>query len=145
LIPLLPPDENGFKPEIRKVDDWKAEFAWEDRANLLDAQTIQMMDTQIIDERIAMFREHAAIGAEIKDFGIEYLRTRGLNSDMAALRAISEGVQLERSSRGLAESLVRLAEMDDTKLLKEINRLLEAKQDVIDAETEDITDSADNK
>ena len=107
-------------------------------------ETIQVMDRQVVNERIEMFREHAAIGKEIKDFGLDYLRVQGLKSDMAALRAIADGVQLERSSRGLADSLARLAEMDDTKLLKEINKLLETQQNIIDAEVEDITDSADN-
>jgi hypothetical protein len=133
------PDENNQKCTWNAVRLWISQYGWEDRANALDVETVQRMDSTVIDERIKMFQEHAQIGAEIKDFGLAYLRENGVSGDMAALRAVADGVQLERSSRGLADSLTRLAQMDDTALLKEINKMLALQQNTIDAEVEDIT------
>lgn len=138
---LLPPDENGEKVSFSVLQNWIAENGWDARAEALDLEVSQKMDLTIIDERIQMFREHAEIGREIKDFGLGYLRRKGIKTDMAALRAIADGIQIERSSRGLADSLARLAELDDTRLLKEINKLLEAGQNTIDGEVEDVTDT----
>lgn len=135
----VPPDENNQKVTHHTVQLWITEYLWEERAASLDLEVINRMDTLVIDERIRMFQEHAEIGREIKDFGLSYLRGEGIKSDMAALRAISDGIQIERSSRGLADSLARLAQMDDTTLLKEINKLLATKQNTIDTEVEDIT------
>lgn len=137
----IPKDENGQVVSLKGAEQWATGFGWYERAAALDLEASQKMDIQVIDERIKMFREHAQIGKEIKDFGLTYLRENGIKGDMAALRAIADGIQIERSSRGLADSLARLAELDDTKLLKEINKLLEVQQNVIDAEVEDITDT----
>lgn len=136
---IVPPDENGQKITHHTVQLWIQEYLWEERAAALDLEVVNRMDNLVIDERIKMFQEHAEIGREIKDFGLNYLRENGIKTDMAALRAIADGIQIERSSRGLADSLARLAQMDDTTLLKEINKLLAAKQNTIDAEVEDIT------
>lgn len=141
---LVPKDETGQKTNYRSVQAWITEYGWYDRAADLDNQVIQRMDSQIIDERIEMFREHAAIGKEMKDFGLAYLRDKGVNSDMGALRAISEGIQIERSSRGLADSLARLAQMDDSTLLKEIDKLLSKDENTIDADVNDITPPNEN-
>lgn len=135
----VPPDENNQKVTLHTVNQWANLYHWAERAEDIDLQIATRMDREVIDERIEMFREHAKIGREIKDFGLDYLRENGIKTDMAALRAIADGIQIERSSRGLADSLVRLAQMDDTTLVKEINKLLTAKQNAIDAEVEDIT------
>lgn len=135
----VPPDENNQKVTLFTVKQWVYEYGWDERAQALDLETISRMDNMIIDERIQMFREHAEIGKEIKDLGINFLREHGIEKDMSALRAIADGIQIERSSRGLADSLARLAQMDDTTLLKEINKLLKDKGNAIDADYEDVT------
>lgn len=145
LTMLIPPDEDGVKVSFQMLNHWIEDNNWDARADALDLEAAQKMDITIIDERIRMFKEHAEIGKEIKDFGLTYLRENGIKTDMAALRAIADGIQIERSSRGLADSLARLAELDDTKLLKEINKLLEAGQNTIDVEAEDVTEQEENE
>lgn len=132
----VPADENGRKASFSTLQNWIQDYHWMERAENLDVEAARKMDNLIIDERIKMFREHAEIGKEIKEMGIEFLRTKGLEKDASALRAIADGIQIERSSRGLADVLAKISTMGDDDIEREIRKLMPS---YVDADVEDIS------
>lgn len=132
----IPADEQGQKANYSTVQRWIEDYGWLERAEALDVEAARKMDNLIIDERISMFKEHAEIGKQIREMGLKFLEEKGLEKDASALRAIADGIQIERSSRGLADALSRIASMDDATLAREISKLL---PQAIDAEYEDVT------
>lgn len=133
----IPADEEGFRPNYLVIAKWKRDYDWENRAAQIDTEVEQTMNKIMIDERLAMYKRHAEIGQQLQTRGLDYLESEGLDSDAGALRAVIEGVVMERTSRTMSDMFDKIASMDANQLTVEINKLL-GRGDAIDAETEEI-------
>ena len=71
------------------------------------------------------------------DKGMEFLASGTFDSSSSAVAAIKAGVEIERTSRGVGDMLVRMSQMGDDALkqeiMKYINRASENNQ-IVDAE-----------
>lgn len=124
LMELLPVSSNGRKPSEVTIKDWARQGDWNTRADGLDGQVARVLDNSIIDKRVAMYQRHAEIGQDMVEMGMEFLKANGIKSDQAALRAIAEGVEIQRQSIGLAEALQKISTMDNDQLTRELQKLL---------------------
>ena len=140
LRELLNPDSRGRIPELSVIGHWKLDDDWDARADALDGNAQIQLDNQSIQARIEMLQKHAQMGKELSDKGREYLSKNGFDTGAEAIRAIIEGVKLERQSAGYAEFLARIADASDEDLNKELQKMLTKGSDFIDAEVKDTND-----
>jgi len=134
LLEIIPEDEFGRKPNMSTINKWKRE--WIEKTEKLDLVVQKKTEELFVQERVDMFVQHAAAGAEMIDMGLDYLEEHGITTDSVAIRAIKEGSDLERKSLGIDELLKKISTMSDTQLRKRHEELAED-EDVVDAEWED--------
>ncbi len=151
LVANIAPSEDGRIPTAHVLSLWKNRENWEQRADVLDANVSTELDIEVIEDRIQMFRKHAEIGDKMTQKGMDYLNseTGGIQSDSAAIRAIVEGIEIESSSRGIADALSKVYSMSEKQLDDELKKMLTNNAgdvDVIDAKPVDIEkDDTDEK
>lgn len=68
-----------------------------------------------------------------------HIKAEGFDSSSAAVQAVIRGAELERSSRGIGELIVKMSKMTDGDLKQEIMKRLELLQNehIVDAEVKE--------
>lgn len=136
---------NGHKPSYDIIRHWMSELNWPARVEALDADVSVRMDRVVIDNRIKMFSQHAEEAAKLREKAYAYLKEHDPDSSSVALKQWVEALGVERSSRGLGDTLAHLNTLTDDQLLKEIKKLSSGEKDkdeevlnadIMDAETE---------
>jgi len=117
------PQSVGKKPSIETVKEWASELGWVQRADVLDAQVAQALDTKVINRRVEMFERHVQLAEDLIQKGLAYLAKNGIESDNSAIRAISLGMDTQRMSVGVAEAYAQISKMSNDQLEKELLRL----------------------
>ncbi len=120
---------DGRRPSRLTAEEWSKNNGWIERADALDAEVSLKLDEEVVNKRVEMFKEHARIGSELIEKGLEYLQTEGITSDNAAIRAIDLGIETQRVSTGMAESYAKIAKMSNDAITKEIQKLIGGKTD----------------
>ncbi len=123
LTARLQKDLNGRTPTDSTVNNWVVQYGWVERADKLDVEVSKVLDTEVIDRRVEMYKRHAEIGQDMVEMGIAFLKENGIKTDQAAIRAIDSGVEIQRVSVGLAEAWQKISTMSDDQLTKELARL----------------------
>ena len=141
---LYPDLDNGKKPGIAYVRQAFEVYGWAARADELNTRAIQKVETDLVTARADMFRRQAAEALEIAQKARKKIMEDGFDSTNSAINAYFKANELERTSRGAAELLMKIYAMSETELVKRATGLLrrknEAFEDVIDSESVDITE-----
>lgn len=124
LMESIPVSPNGRKPTETTIKEWVRNGDWNTRADGLDGQISRALDSTIIDRRVAMYKRHAEIGQDMVEMGMKFLNENGLKKEESAIRAIAEGIDIQRQSIGLAEALQKISTMDNDQLTRELQKLL---------------------
>jgi hypothetical protein len=143
---ILPLDENGRKPHANIITNWKNAFNWNMWADSLDAKVSDQLDMTVVEERVQMYKKHAEMGQQMAEKGMDYINTKGLDSDSAAIRAIVEGITIEGKNRGLADALSRVFSMSEKEIDVELKKMLTTKggdDGIIDLESSDVEEVED--
>lgn len=136
---------NGHKPSYDMIKHWMSELNWPARVEALDADVSREMDRRVIENRIKMFAQHAEEAAKLREKAYAYLKEHDPDSSSVALKQWVEALGVERSSRGLGDTLAHLNTLTDDQLMKEIKKLTSGEKDkdeeilnadIMDAETE---------
>jgi hypothetical protein len=143
---MIPEDENYRKPNERYLrEEWIT--IWNQEADILDLEVKRKIDIDLVSQRAEMLKKQADSGKQLQQMGMGYLLEHGFDKASDALRALVEGVRIERESRGLGEALDRIFKMDDEALRKELVHLLQRDSggvivdgDVMEDEDANITD-----
>lgn len=132
------PEIEGHKPSAPMVKRWMNE-TWTLRADELDAKAIELADDHLIVQKAEMLKAQAQRGEELQKAGMEHLKNKGFDSSSAAVSAVIRGADLERTSRGIGELIVKMSKMTESELHKEIMNRIEILQGdmVIDAEVKE--------
>ena len=147
LRTLIPKDTNDRIPSVQIIKIWKRDDGWEAQADELDTKAIVLSDDFLIRQKSEMLMRQANTGFVLQQIGLSYLVSGSFDSSSAAVNAVIRGAELERTSRGIGEMLVKMAKMSDPELeneiMKQIQRASDAGQMILDAEevTEDDTES----
>ena len=142
LLEMLPEDEMHRKPDVGVVGRWIS--AWGEDADRLDIEVKRVTDIDLVGQRAEMLKKQANSGKALHDMGMTYLKEHGFDKAADALRAVVEGVRVERESRGLGEALDRIFKMDDEALRKELVHLLQRDSGtVVDGDILETTDASD--
>lgn len=124
ILKILPKDEQGRSPSKALLNDyWLPD--WRQRADVLDAESNNILDRNLIQARVEMLENQAKIGVTLQKLGLDYFSEHNMDDPAVALRAIVQGVEMERNSRGLSVALQRISNMSDSQLQSEISKQLE--------------------
>ena len=126
---IIPEDELERKPGIGVLASWRDEMGWDWRADELDAKADSVVENELVNMRVVMLKEQASRGKELQTKGMEYLRDSGFDTSSSAVSAIFKGADLERTSRGISDRIVKLLQLDDDKLLGRVQKLLDEASD----------------
>ena len=145
LLSNLVTDEYGRKPNPIVISMWRKNELWDIWADELDSRVMQEAEDSLIVQKAEMLKRHAQVGWLMIDKGMEFLASGTFDSSSSAVAAIKAGVEIERTSRGIGDMLVRMSQMGDDALkqeiMKYINRASENNQ-IVDAE--EITDKEES-
>ena len=137
LSDKFPADESGRVPNPAAINRWRVKYGWDLRADELDAKAISIVEDDLVSKKAEMLKQQAEIGFQLQTLGMAYLKEDGFDSSSAAVNAVIRGAELERTSRGIGELIVRMSQMSDDDLkaevLKQLSRAAEANQ-IIEAE-----------
>jgi len=149
LAENLPVDEMGRVPVPTILHDWKKLFDWDSRADVLNQKVAERVEIQAVEDRVQMLKKQAETAARLQEMGLQKLEESGFEHSADALRAVIQGAELERISRGLPTALLNISKMDDTKLADTIQKLMkqanndefitEANPDAVDGEIKDVS------
>lgn len=138
LLKLIPNDVNGRKPSKQILYKWQRTEEWDIQADEMDTKAIVLSDDFLIRQKTEMLMRQAHIGFVMQQIGLQYLISGSFDSSSAAVNAIKIGADLERTSRGIGETIRKMAEMTndelEKKIMERIQRASEAGQMVLDAE-----------
>jgi len=83
-----------------------------------------LVEDDLIQRKAVMLQEQAQRGFELQELGMIYLRATGtmggFDSSSAAVQAVIRGAELERTSRGIGEMILKMSKMSDVDLKAEI-------------------------
>src|SRR5512139_373102 len=134
-------DEYGRRPAVKRFLEWSTEGSWRERKDAILGKASAIMETELVDETVKMWRKHASVADQVGSAAYRYIQEHGFDSSTSALQALKWAQEEERKTRG-AEALVstiRNAANED--LVSEIRKLaarqLNVDEDAIDAVTED--------
>ena len=137
LLNNLVTDEYGRKPHPLAIATWRRDELWDVWADELDSKVMAVAEDSLIIQKAEMLKRHAQVGWLMIDKGMEFLASGTFDSSSSAVAAIKAGVEIERTSRGIGDMLVRMSQMGDDALkqeiMKYINRASENNQ-IVDAD-----------
>lgn len=131
-------DEHGRIPSVAQIGNWRAEYGWDAWADIMDAKANEEVEMDLIANKARMLKEQAQRGFDIQVMGMNYLKLEGFDSSSAAVQAVIRGAELERTSRGIGEMILKMAKMSDADLKDEIIKRLQRATDAGAIDVEEI-------
>src|SRR3972149_7397766 len=125
IVQLIPSDEYGRTPEPNTILTWRDEYLWDAWADEMDAKAEQVVESELVNQRIIMLKKQASLGAEIQLKGLNHLREHSFDTSASAVSAIKLGIDVERTSRGISDRLIKLTKLSDEELTEETQKLLD--------------------
>ena len=140
-IAELLPEHDKKKPNPQTLTKWRDELYWDVRADELDARANAIVDDDLVNQRVLMLREQASKGKLLQVLGMEYIMEHDFDTSASAVTAVIKGANLEKTSRGISERLMKLADITDDKLTAEVQKLvdqIDKSGEVIDMEEKEV-------
>ena len=94
------------------------------RALELDSEVASRIESELIQEKVEMFRRHTEIAVELQDKALLFLREEGIKDSATALKALLSAVELEKASRGIDRVLESVGTRTDEQLMDELRKLI---------------------
>lgn len=136
-LEATPEDELGRKATMQSLRKWRSERMWDFWADEMDSRALAIVEDNLITQKAEMLKRHANMAWSLQEMGMAYLASGTFDNSSSAVQAIIRGAELERTSRGIGEMIVKMAQMGDSELkdeiMKMINRASENDQ-IIDVE-----------
>ena len=123
-LAATPEDEKGRKPGINVLRKWKAEMMWDFWADDMDSRSIAIAENSLVQQKADMLQRQAEMARQLQDKGLDYIQSAGFDNSSSAVQAIIRGAELERTSRGIGEMIVKMATMGDSELKDEIMKMI---------------------
>ena len=123
-VEATPTDDLGRKAGMQSLRKWRDERMWDFWADEMDSRAIALVEDSLITQKAQMLQRQAEMAWKLQDKGIEYLDKEGFDNSSSAVQAIIRGAELERTSRGIGEMIVKMASMGDSELKDEIMKMI---------------------
>lgn len=121
----VPDDEFGRKPDYHTIAKWRDEYLWDAWADELDAKAESVIEDVLVNQRVLMLKRQASNGKEMQDKAMNHFRTREPDTTASAVSMMKLGVDMERTSRGISDRIVKMTKMSDEELTTETQKLLD--------------------
>lgn len=118
------PEENGRRPNLSMLNKWRVELMWDFWADLMDSKALEIAEENLIIQKANMLKRHAEKALQLQDEAMAYLLEEGFDSSASAVNAIIKGAELERTSRGIGDAIIKMAQMTNDELKDEILKLV---------------------
>jgi len=123
-LEATPEDALGRKATMQSLRKWRDERMWDFWADEMDSRVIAKAEESLIAQKAQMLQRQAEMAWKLQDKGLEYLDKEGFDNSSSAVQAIIRGAELERTSRGIGEMIVKMAQMGDSELKDEIMKMI---------------------
>jgi len=124
FMSMVNPDETGNMPTKSAIVSWIPK--WKQDAEIVDNQIKTELEKRMIKEKVEMLSRHADLGKKMQDIGIEFLLDPE-NADeitsSTAVRLLVAGVEIERESRGLPDTLEKIINKSDEELIEQLTEI----------------------
>jgi len=120
-----PEDEYGRVAGKQAIINWSVE--WRERAEALDAEVRNQLESKLVAEKAEMLKRHADVGKKMQNIALEYLDKPEIINKLtpnSALRLLVEGLKTERISVGMPDVLEEVMTKTDEELLEDITKLI---------------------
>lgn len=124
FLECVPFDAHGRKPTINLLREWRRDLMWDFWADEMDSKAVAIVEDELIVKKTEMLRRHAEMAENLQNLGMEYLKNGKFDSSASAVQAIIRGAELERTSRGFGEMLLKMSKMGDSELKDEFLKLV---------------------
>jgi len=138
---ILPEDEYGRKPNLDVLRTWRNADNWDLRADGLDERVNRTIEDSLVAAKVGMLEQQAKRARAIQEKGMEFLDENGFDSSSSAVQAIIRGAELERTSLGLSDAIMKLAKLTNDELMAETKKMLQ--KFVESGESGDVIDVAE--
>jgi hypothetical protein len=117
----VPPDAYGRRPNRNILFKWINSDEWKDRIHNLDEMVSAELNGRLVQEKVKMLEEHTKIAGRMQEIGLDYLESHaGELTSATAIKLLTEGIRIERESRGIPDALRKMTELSDEALKKRI-------------------------
>lgn len=121
ILDKLPKDNlTGRIPDVSSIQKWRIKYGWDAQADELDEKALVLVQNDLIQRKADMLSRQADIGFQLQYLGMAYLVSGSFDSSASAVQAIKVGAELERSSRGISDLIMKISKMSDDELQQEI-------------------------
>lgn len=107
-----------------------ARWAFVERAKAWDIHLINLQreaqEREILERQAEVIEHQRVAGRTLREKGLEFLERVGLATGAEAIRAVSEGVKLERTAEGLPDWVLEVMGASDADLLRRYEELRDA-------------------
>jgi hypothetical protein len=110
----------------RTLRTWSQAFDWHELADARDREAAVQAERAAIEQRLKVLEEQRQAGELLRRRGVQYLTKAQLDNAADAIRAIKEGVALERSAAGMPDYLIQVMTMSEDELRDDLDRLRRA-------------------
>lgn len=122
------------KPGVQTLRNWMQYDEWIERTEELDREIRNQIQKEQVGATVEMLERHAKLGREMQDIArtwiVDHKDELGPGS---AVRLLIEGVNMEQATKSIPDLLMKLRDMDDDKLLENIEKMmLEAPAEIDD-------------
>ena len=97
---------------------------WDFWADDMDSRSIAIAENSLVQQKADMLQRQAEMARQLQDKGLDYIQSAGFDNSSSAVQAIIRGAELERTSRGIGEMIVKMATMGDSELKDEIMKMI---------------------
>lgn len=123
-LAATPEDVHGRKPSIIILRNWKTEMGWDWWAEDMDSRAMLKVEDTIVARRAKMFEKHAEDAAKWQEAAWKHIQEQGFDSSASAVQAFFKAAEMERTSLGISQLMMKMSDMDDTQLTEEFIKLL---------------------
>jgi len=151
---IMPADEIGRHPSNEVIYTFMKTRSWRERADVLNEEVSRQIEKKAVEVRVEMLNRQAEIGKTLQEMGMEFLEENGFKKAGEALKALISGAELERSSRGLPQAIMKIAELENSELSSILSNLMnkagsggeleDSLKFDIEAQFTEVTDDADS-
>ena len=146
LQDAIPETPEGRKPGIQMLRQLRDTYGWNERADVLNAKAIEVVEHQLIDQKASMLKRQAEQALQIANLARDHLVENGFDTSASAVSALFKATEEERVVRGVSEMMIKISKMSPEELMQEAAKLLKRNSEVIEGETmeEDADNDSDN-
>lgn len=134
----LQPDVYGRVPHDDLIKKWASENRWGERRDEINGQASIVIQTELVNQTVQMWREHAEAAAKVRRSALAYIEENGFDGSASAIQALKWAQEEERKTRGAEAFITQVKNSSNEDLLDTIRGLLDRQnstEGIIDAPT----------